>query len=54
MLNLPCDKVHGTWEESSFSDTEHDTADDESCEVLYDAGEGHDDTPRDNENADVC
>jgi len=43
--NSPCDQIYRAWEEPSFSDTQHDTTDDQACEVLYDTGEGHHDSP---------
>jgi hypothetical protein len=43
--NSPCDQIYRAWEEPSFSDTQHDTADDQACEILYDTGEGHHDSP---------
>jgi len=53
-VNEPCDKIHSTGEESGLSNTEHDTADDQTSEVLYEAGEGHDDAPGNDQDTNVC
>lgn len=49
----PSDQIHCARKEPGFSNAQHDAADHEAGEVLNYPGERHDDTPRDDEDADV-